>query len=92
MNVVFISDFYFKALQRVTSRIVPQSGWGNKFPINMNLPESPFPLESDKKRRKEAYTLFMENHVTTVQTATKDQVWWFKCVVEATQKVKKGKY
>jgi hypothetical protein len=73
------------------SRIVPQSGWGDTFPSDeMSLAEDTIPLAQDKKKRKEAYILYKEGHVTTVQTTKKGKLWWFKAVVEATQKTKQG--
>jgi hypothetical protein len=71
---------------------VPQNGWGITFPINLHLPESVIPLALGKKKRNEAYTLFMEQHITTLQTVNKGKVWWFKSIAEATQKTKQGIY
>jgi hypothetical protein len=81
----------YLALEKITSRVVPQDGWGIEFPSMINLPEEKtLPLQIDKKKRNEAYSLFKDDHITTLQSVQKQNIWWFKAIAEAAQKTKHG--
>jgi len=83
--------FHNIALENITSRIIPTDGWGNSFPSEISLGQEAFPKDN-KVKKSEGYTLFRENHVTTLQTCQKDNIWWFKAMCDATQKAKKGPF